>query len=97
MPLYLFGLGGWGNTMSGVERAPKYRWKALTGLFTIEPHRKYHVVAAMFGSKFYLFVDGKLIVHARDPNPIKAEGQFAFHVYKSKVLYSNLRIRGAGK
>ncbi|MFH0937984.1 MAG: hypothetical protein V1899_01675 [Planctomycetota bacterium] len=96
-PLYLFGLGGWGNTMSGVERAPDYKWKMLTGLFTIEKNKIYKVLAGRLGSKFYLFVDGKLIVETADPNPLPNEGQFAFHVYESTVRYSKLRLRAPEK
>ena len=94
--LYLFGVGGWGNTRSGVERAPDYKWKMLTGLFTIQPRRTYHILAGRLKGVFYLFVDGALIVQARDPDPLPAEGQFAFHVYKSRVRFSRLEIRAPG-
>lgn len=96
-PLYLFGLGGWGNTQTGVERGPEYKWKALTGLFTIEKDRTYHVVAARLGSKFYLFVDDKLVTMASDPDPLPNEGQFALQVYQSTVRFSNLVLRKPGK
>lgn len=94
--LYLFGVGGWGNTRSGVERAPDYKWKMLTGLLTIQPRRTYHILAGRLKGVFYLFVDGALIVQARDPDPLPAEGQFAFHVYKSRVRFSRLEIRTPG-
>lgn len=96
-PLYLFGLGGWENTMSGVERAPDYKWKMLTGLFTIEKNKTYKVLAGRLGSKFYLFVDDKLIVEACDPSPLPNEGQFAFHVSESTVCYRKLRIHEPGE
>lgn len=93
--LYLFGLGGWGNTRSGVERAPDYKWKALTGRFTIRPRKSYHILAGRMKSVFYLFVDGELIIQARDPDPLPAEGQFAFHVYRSTVRFANLVVRAS--
>ncbi|MCZ7646484.1 MAG: hypothetical protein M5U26_14570 [Planctomycetota bacterium] len=96
-PMYLFGLGGWGNTMTGVERGPDYKWKALTGLFTIEKGRLYRVVAARLGSKFYLFVDDRLVTMAADPDPLPNEGQFALQVYRSAVRFSNLVLRKPGK
>lgn len=91
--LYLFGIGGWGNTRSGVERAPDYKWKMLTGRFTIQPRQTYHVLAGRLGSVLYLFIDGELVIEARDPDPLPAEGQFAFHVYNSTVRFRNLAIR----
>lgn len=91
--LYLFGLGGWGNTRTGVERAPDYKWKMLTGRFTIEPGKTYHILAGRLKSVLYLFIDGELVVEARDPDPLPAEGQFAFHVYNSTVRFRNLTIR----
>jgi hypothetical protein len=91
--LYLFGLGGWGNTRSGVERAPDYKWKALTAKFTIQSKKSYRITAARLGATFYLFVDGELIIEARDPDPLPAEGQFGFHVFKSTVCFRNLKIR----
>ncbi|MCW8129131.1 MAG: hypothetical protein KIS92_01995 [Planctomycetota bacterium] len=96
-PMYLMGVGGWDNTQSGIERAPEYKLKALTELFTIEKARVYKVLAARLGSKLYLFVDGKLIVSAGDPDPLPAEGQVALHVYKSTVKFRNVVIRRPAK
>lgn len=91
--LYLFGIGGWGNTRTGVERAPDYKWKMLTGGFTIQPGRTYHVLAGRLGAMLYLFIDGKLVIEARDPHPLPPEGQFAFHVYHNTVRFRNLVVR----
>lgn len=93
VPLYLFGLGGWENTKTGVERAPDYKWKVLTALFTLKPRTSYQVQAARIGNSFYLFVDDRLVIEATDVDPLPATGQIALHVFHNRVRFSKLRVK----
>lgn len=91
---YVVGINGWWEQKIGFEKAPFNILYAATTLFSAEPKREYKIQAGTIKGLCFLFIDNRLIIEMRDPDPInfKKYALVGFETYQSKIKVKNLKI-----
>ena len=92
---YVAGLQGWWEGKVGIEKSPDYRLVVATPLFPFEPGRAYRIQGGSVDGHCFVFVDGKLLIEATDPDPIDSTryARIGFEAYCSHVAIRNLKVR----
>ena len=92
---YVGGLQGWWEGKVGFEKAPDYKLNVATPLFPFEPGRIYRIQSGSVDGHLFVFIDGRLILEATDPEPIDAGrfGLVGFEAYASMIQIRRLVIR----
>ncbi len=92
---YVAGLQGWWEGKVGFEKAPDYRLIAATPLFPFEPGRTYRIQSGSIEGHVFVFVDGRLVLELRDPDPIDSAKcpLIGFEAYASRIAVRNLVVR----
>jgi len=91
---YIAGLQGWWTGKTGIERYPECNLQATTSLLDFIPGKIYHIQAGVVGNYIFIFVDGRLAVEMRDPNPIDSNkfGKIGFGTYCSHIQIRDLKV-----
>jgi len=94
-PAYVAGLQGWWEGKVGIEKSPEYKFVAGTPLFGFEPGRSYHIQGGSIDGHCFVFVDGRLVIEATDPDPIDSarHAKVGFEAYCSRIAVRNLKVR----
>ena len=92
---YVAGLEGWWEGKVGFEKSPEYNLIAATPLFDFEPGRSYRMQAGSIDGHAFVFVDGRLVLEVKDPDPIDATryGMIGFEAYASMIQVRRLVVR----
>jgi len=92
---YVAGLEGWWEGKVGFEKSPEYKLVAGTPLFDFEPGRIYRMQAGSIDGHAFVFVDGRLVLEVKDPDPIDASryGMIGFEAYASMIQVRRLVVR----
>ena len=92
---YVAGLEGWWEGKVGFEKSPEYKLIAATPLFDFEPGRTYRTQAGSIDGHAFVFVDGRLMLEVKDPDPIDASryGMIGFEAYASMIQVRRLVVR----
>ena len=91
---YVVGINGWWEQKVGFEKAPENVWYGSTTLFKAEPEKEYRVQAGTIQGLCFLFIDNRLVLEMRDPDPIDYSKHpfVGFETYQSKIRVKDLRI-----
>lgn len=91
---YIAGINGWWTGKTGIERYPKCDFQALTPTPEYPSGSIYHIQAGIIGGRNFIFVDGRLVIEARDPEPIdsKKYGKIGFGCYCSQIQVKDLKV-----
>jgi hypothetical protein len=92
---YVVGIQGWWEGKAGFEKSPEYRLAATTPLFNFHPGQIYQVLVGSIEGHCFLFLDGKLIIEMKDPDPIDSQkhAKIGLEVYSSHIQIRNLKVR----
>ncbi|WP_195543227.1 LamG domain-containing protein [Massiliimalia timonensis] len=92
---YIAGLNGWWEKKAGIEHYPECKMRSTTTLFTLVPGQTYHIQAGSIDGLCFIFVDGKLVIEASDPDPIDSNrfNRVGFGTYASFIQYRNFKLR----
>jgi hypothetical protein len=92
---YVAGLQGWWEGKVGFEKSPEYSLIAATPLFPFEPGRIYHVRSGSVDGHAFVFVDGRLVLEVKDPDPIdhRRYGMIGLEAYASMMQVRRLVVR----
>ncbi len=92
---YVAGLEGWWEGKVGIEKSPEYKFTVATPLLDFKPGRTYHVQGGSIDGHCFVFVDGKLVIEATDPDPIDPArfAKVGFEAYCSHIAVRNLVVR----
>ncbi len=92
---YIAGLNGWWEKKAGIERYPECKMRSTTSLFTLIPGKTYHIQAGSINGLCFIFVDGKLVIEAMDPNPIDSiiYNRVGLGTYASHIQFKNFKLR----
>jgi len=92
---YICGIQGWWEGKVGFEKSPDYAFVVATPLFAYEPGRTYHIQSGSIDGHVFTFIDGKLILEIKDPDPIDHGrfGMIGFEAYASIIQIRHLTIR----
>ncbi len=87
-------LGGWYGDFAGLERVPDFKPSVVFAWKKIETGRVYHIISGAVGNRVFIAVDGEMILHCTDPEPIAPDqyGHIGFGLYQSGVEYRNVRV-----
>lgn len=69
---YIAGLGGWWEGKTGIEKYPECKIQATTSAFTFEAGKTYHIQAGTLDGLCFIFVDEKLVIEMKDPEPFNS-------------------------
>lgn len=91
---YIAGLQGWWEGKAGIERYPQCALSSKTEIFQYTPGEFYHIQAGIVKGVSFIFVNGKLVIDLRDPDPIdsKKYGKIGFGTYCSFNQYKNFKL-----
>ncbi len=91
---YIGGLSAWYAGKSGIERYPGDGVQGMTSLLRIEPGVPVRVETGIVGDRLFLFVDGRLVLDLRDPDPLRDPGcgRVGLGVYFSEARFRDLAI-----
>lgn len=91
---YIAGINGWWSGKTGMEKYPECNIQATTSLLDFEAGRTYHIQAGIIQGQCFIFVEGKLAIELKDPNPIDSEkyGKVGFGTYCSFIQVRDLKI-----
>lgn len=94
---YVAAVAGWWDGKVGVEKSPDFTFNALSGLFSFEPGRIYHIQCGCVDGVAFLVIDGKLAIEVNDPDPIdtSTHGLIGFEAYASTSQITDLKIKRA--
>ncbi len=92
---YVAGLEGWWEGKVGFEKSPEFKLIAATPLFDFEPGRIYRLQAGSIDGHVFVFVDGRLLLEVKDPDPIdfSTYGMIGFEAYASMIQVRRLVVR----
>jgi len=92
---YVAGLQGWWEGKVGFEKSPEYKLWATTPLFPFVPGQIYRMLAGSIDGHAFIFVDGRLVLEVRDPEPIDSHkhAKIGFEAYSSHIQIRNLVVR----
>ena len=92
---YVAGVEGWWEKKVGIEKSPDYKLNVSTPLFHFEPGKEYHIQAGSIEGHIFIFIDGRLILEATDPDPIDSQkyGKVGFEAYCSSIKIKDIVIR----
>ncbi len=91
---YVVGINGWWENKVGFEKAPDNVLYAATDLFTVNPEEYYKIHAGTIKGICFLFINGRLIIEMRDPDPIDYNKSpfVGFETFQSIIKVKDLKI-----
>ena len=92
---YVGGLQGWWEGKVGFEKSPDFKLNVATPMFPFKPGRTYRIQSGSIDGHLFVFVDGRLILEATDPEPIDTSrfGLVGFEAYASTIQIRRVVIR----
>lgn len=95
---YIFVFGGWNNSLSIIARRDEHEAKRVERQDLVEPGRTYRMAVVRTGGTIYWYVDGKLYLRYRDPEPLTgpAHSFLAFNSWQAKLTFDDLEIYELG-
>lgn len=93
-PGYVVGINGWWEQKVGFEKAPDNLLYAATPIYPVDPKKEYKIHAGSVQGLCFLFINGRLILELRDPDPIDyvKYSLVGFETYQSKIKVRDLKI-----
>ena len=91
---YVFGLNGWYEGKSGIERSPETGLRALTGTYQYTPGTAVRITTGIIEGHSFLYVDGVLVSELIDPHYISG-GHVGFSPYCTKLAIKDIEVRRA--
>lgn len=90
---FIGGLNGWYEKKAGIEKYPLCHTRALAS-FDGKAGQEYHIQAGYVEDTAFLFVDGRLIMEMRDPQPeeFKDLGRVGLGTYCSQIRFRHLKV-----
>ena len=91
---YITGIMGWWSGKTGIEKYPSCNIQAATSLLNFKSGRIYHIQAGIIQGQSFLFVNNKLIIELKDPNPINSEfyGKVGFGTFCSFIQIRDFKL-----
>lgn len=89
---YIFGLNGWYEHKSGIERNRYSNLYSTTTLYHYEPGREVRMDVGAIDGHCFMFVDGVLVSELRDPDPLTG-GYVGFSPFCTKLKVKDIQIR----
>ncbi len=95
---YVFVMGGWNNSLSVLARRDEHEAGRAKRHDAVQVGRVYHMAVTRTGAVVRWFVDGRLYLKYRDPEPLVGPGhdRFAFNSWRSSLYFDNLEIYDLG-
>ncbi|MBQ8174350.1 MAG: hypothetical protein IJ009_03000 [Clostridia bacterium] len=91
---YVFGLNGWYEGKSGIERSPETGLRSLTGAYHYTPGKEVHITTGIIEGHSFLYVDGELVSELIDPHFISG-GHVGFSPYSTMLAIKDIEVRRA--
>jgi hypothetical protein len=92
---YIGSLCGWHDQRAGIEKSPGYKFRATVPNDGFIPGQTYKVQAGSINGTCFMFIDGKQVLEASDPDPLdnKKYTKIAFTAWSSHIQVKNIVIR----
>ncbi|MBQ5800766.1 MAG: hypothetical protein IIW20_02680 [Clostridia bacterium] len=91
---YVFGLNGWYEHKSGIERSPETGLRSLTGCYKYTPGEEVRITTGIIEGHSFLYVDGELVSELIDPHYISG-GHVGFSPYCTVLAIKDIEVRRA--